>query len=55
MKYENYEVTEDGLYKILKCYDKIYLKELILPREVFEEMMEKWGKKSKEVNANDSN
>ena len=53
MKYKNYEVTKDGLYKVLECHGKIYLKELILPREVFEEMMENWGKKNEGDNADE--
>lgn len=53
MKYGKYEVNEDGLYKVLECYGKPYLKELILPRAVFEAMIEKWGKKNEGDNANE--
>ena len=53
MKHENYEVTEDGLYKILECHDNFYIKELILSRVVFEDMMENWGKKNEGDNANE--
>lgn len=56
MKHENYEVNEDGLYKILECHGKVYLKELILPRVVFEDMLKNWGKKNEGDNADgDSN
>ena len=53
MKYGKYEVNEDGLYKVLECYGKPYLKELILPRVVFEAMIENWGNKNKGDNADE--
>ena len=54
MKHEDYEVTEDGLYKVLERHDNFCIKELILPRVAFEDMMEKWGKKNEGDNADET-